>query len=161
MKQKIKEYNNWAKKIIPSEYKEKPWLAVLNPKYKKTKGTYAGKWCIIASTKKIDKIWKKIFSLVSDGHANSAKVRSGFANPTICFKTNEVVFTNQRPTRVICVYVSDYRKKDAVFKLRDKIRELGVKEDLKFKTDATTRKGIYSGDEREFLYTDSIKQKKS
>lgn len=161
--EKILEYNEKIKNLTPSEIKSDAWLHVFNPNYKKTKGTFSGKWCIIASVEEIDLIWPKVISLVEKSkYARAAKVRTGYIqfSPFMFStlgegKTPEDLLNlkeNPDPERVICIYVSDYRNKEKVFGLEKEIRKLCFKKKLVFKTDTATKKGIYSGDEKEFLY---------
>lgn len=170
-KEKIIDYNLKISQIVPSAHVDNHWVKLISPWYKKIVGTFIGKWCIFAPAKKLDRLWPKLAELINKNpEIFSIKIRTSkidwhtfFASGQDIESTLDSINKAQEKEiksndhRVICIYVKDYRNKKAIIKVRDLIREAGVLSEIKFKTNSATKKGIYSGDEKEFLYTDSLK----
>ena len=170
--EKIREYNEKVKKNKPSQNVNNHWVHAFSPWHEEGLDTsYVGKWCIFGSPKQLDKYWPKLINLIQKHEEiKSMKVRTSALNWHEFFmsgfdvdgkdaikKVEEEAKVSKKP-RVICVYVKDYRDKDLLKKVRDLIRSIGVKSKIKFKTDQATKDRIYTGDEREFLHVDSIKE---
>ncbi len=96
----------------------------------------SGKWLIFASTQSVDEIWLRIKKAVESGVlGNRAKVA-----PIRCASIDR--YTG-RKCQVICVYTHDWKDREDVMHIRDKLRELGITEILSYKTDADTEAGKY------------------
>ena len=51
--------------------------------------------------------------------------------------------TNDSNKKVICVYTYDYTDKEDVMKIREALRNIGIKNKIPYKTDNATIKGQY------------------
>ena len=166
----IKKHNDIVSEWVPSQVTKRAWVSWFNPektiKNKNKSLPFSGKWCIFGNAFVLDRVWKKLKKVVeSNPEIMSAKIRTSSVDMrkmmmegNFDVKAQEDRNKTDNSKRVICVYVEDYRDKDNVYKVRDLIRELGVKSIIKFKTDEATIKGIYTGDEREFLYVDKLRK---
>lgn len=161
-KQDILNYNEKVSAWKPSECHRDYWIHYFNPKTlleeKEASREFIGKWCIFGKASVLDKVWKKLYKIALEDDVMSMKIRSGKQNyhqlAISGLIDNWKEEEKKDKKRVICIYVRDYRNKESVFNVRDLIRSIGVKTIIKFKTDQATVDGIYSGDEKEFLYTD-------
>jgi len=90
-----------------------------------------GKWLIFRPPELIDELWDEIAKLTVAGELGvSAKVSTA---------------RTAGKSHVICVYTADYFDFEDVTGTRQRLRELGVNEQLYYKPDMYTYLGIYSG----------------
>jgi len=123
-------------KKLPSETFDCYWIAVqtLAPKIPKEINHNGGKWLIFRSKEKIDKLWEKIRLRTILGFlGNSAKVSTAKPNPNSSSKSF-----------VICVYTYDSNDKKDVKRIRKELKNLGIKEVIRFKTNKATLEGKYA-----------------
>ena len=130
----------------PSEVTEAYWL------YAKRKiGKYpshtekGGKWLIFVETKNIDGVWGKIKLATENGLlGEESKVATAKEN-TNAAESNK---------KVICVYTYDYTDKEDVMRIREALRNIGIKNKIPYKTDKATIKGLYQvrGNKRISIY---------
>jgi hypothetical protein len=93
----------------------------------------SGKWLVFVSSDKVDNLWGRIVkSTLAGTIGNSAKVSP----------RNE---EDPASRHVICVYNADYRSMAEVNRVRDGLRQLGVKARIGYKPDIYTHCGIYWG----------------
>lgn len=110
-----------------------PWIYAFSPTHDGEQD-FTGKWLIFAPLDRLDKLWETIAKDTEAGRLGvQAKV-----------KTADHRAFERDNTRVICVYTRDWRDKADVFRVRDRLRELGFIEKLPYKTDDATRAGIYA-----------------
>ena len=167
----IEKHNEIVSEWIPSQTTNRDWISWFNPeitiKNKDKNLPFVGKWCVFGNANVLDRVWKKLRTIVeNNSEIMSAKIRTSSLDVRHMLRTGNFDFKDQEENnknnnskRVICVYVEDYRDEEIVFKVRDLIRSIGVNTIIKFKTDEATKSGIYSGDEREFLYVDKKEKK--
>lgn len=164
-----KKNNKLIKEIVPSTYQNKPWIYVYNIENlsKKINENLIGKWIIFGKLSSLDTIWNKVIKLVVENSTFvCAKIRTSYEDPRNFFFTNPHLDVsdflnrpqNKNKSGIICLYIENYQNEEIVFKARDLIRSIGVKSIIKFKTYEATRLGIYSNDEKEFLYIDKYKK---
>jgi len=125
----------------PSTVRYEPWLyaSVVPSNWSALPVNLAGKWCIFADAKAIDCAWGRVRAAVRSGRLQCAKSSTAFG----------ALF--HRGEYVICVYCPDSHDRDAVMRAREILRDLGVSEELGYKTDQATRDSIY-GTADEWLY---------
>jgi hypothetical protein len=121
--------------LLPSEVTKVYWLYA-----KRKKGNYpnhtrnGGKWLIFVDIKEVDVVWMKIKSATEDGLlGGESKVATAIHNQNA---TNSEM-------KVICVYSYDYTDKDDVMRIREALREIGIKNKIPYKTDNATSEGKY------------------
>jgi len=95
-------------------------------------GLLSGKWLIFIQTEYADELWNKIRKLTNKDKIWSAKI-STLVHPLA-----------SRGEHVVCVYTKNYLDKQDVMKVRENLREIGVKRRLSYKPDIYTVLGIYS-----------------
>lgn len=98
-----------------------------------------GKWLIFTDKNNIKEKWKIIKKATEKGQLGfNSKCAKG-PNPN----------SDNKETRVICVYTYDYEDNEDVFKVREELERLGFTQVLYYKTDQMTRDGqsgsIYEG----------------
>ena len=94
----------------------------------------SGKWLIFLSPETIDKYWLLIQQAVKNGElGDSAKVSTLYGRGT-------------KKLHVICVYTYDYADKEDVFRIREKLRDLGIKKPISYKADVDTHFLRYKND---------------
>lgn len=91
-----------------------------------------GKWCVMRPAATIDDAWARVVALVQAGHVVTAKA-SGYHQAQ-----------RHGGSHLICVYTPDWRDRDAVFRVRELLRDAGFTEELGYKRDADTRAGVYA-----------------
>jgi hypothetical protein len=122
----------------PTELPDRSWVFALRKKgdYPKPAGRN-GKWLIFVPVSKIDEVWKKIRQATEDGllgdHSRASTGRG---------KTH---FAEEPDSRVIEVYTYDFQDKKDVMRIRAKLKTLGFKDELHYKTEGDTVSGNYSG----------------
>ena len=89
----------------------------------------SGKWLVSASSDEVDNLWGQI-------------VKSTLAGT---LGISATVLPRYKNRHVICVYNDDYRSMEEVNRIRDRLRELGVKERIYYKPDIYTHCGIHAG----------------
>lgn len=98
----------------------------------------SGKWLIFIQTEYADELWDKIEKLTDENKIWSAKI-STLVHPLA--STGE---------HVVCIYTKNYFDKQDVMKVREILREIGVKRRLSYKPDIYTVLGIYSDNKESF-----------
>lgn len=135
------------KKNIPSKAKT-PWVYVksISNNYPETIDKQGGKWLIFIPEKDIDITWSKIRVTMLAGelvrHAKCstiAKNKHSQSNKADC---------------VICIYTYDYTDEADVRIIRYKLKKLGFRERLYYKTDNATREGKYKNNGKSWLYSE-------
>lgn len=126
-------------KILPSETHDCYWLGCKRlPYYEKEypKDTInGGKWMIFRSKEKIDKLWGKIrLSTILGFLGNRAKVSTAKPKPNV----------SDSKSFVICVYTYDSNDKKDVKRIRKELKNLGIKEVIRYKTNKSTLEGKYA-----------------
>jgi len=126
----------------PSEETDEYWI------YARRKvGTYprhtsrGGKWDVFVVNSRVDAVWADIRAAVEDGKLGSeAKVSTALPNPN----------SNDPNSKVICVYTYDGDDEEDVMRVREALRQLGITGKIGWKSDDTTRRGLYQvrGDTR-------------
>src|SRR5260221_12912452 len=103
--------------LLPTQEKKPGWIHC----YRKT-GFYpddtdrSGKWLIWLSPENIDRYWAKIKQAVEEGKLGyAAKVSTAGS------------LSEKYPRYVVCVYTYDDEDKDDVMRIRQGLRELGIK----------------------------------
>ena len=92
---------------------------------------FVGKWLVFVTSDKVDNLWEKI-------------VRSTLAGTLgISAKVSTRDKKNSSSRHVICVYTSDYRSMTDVNRVREGLRQLGVKGRIGYKPDIYTYCNIY------------------
>lgn len=79
----------------------------------------------------VDDAWATVHKAVAAGRLPPAKVSTRLTAPL------------HDNTHVICVYTRDWRDDAAIRAARDVLRELGFKEELGYKRDIETTRGVY------------------
>lgn len=116
---------------LPSQNTATHWLYASTPSIKTfTSNDTTGKWCIFRSKPDIDKAWKKISTACASGKLAVAKCSTaasrGFAS------------------HVICVYTNNFNDTSDVMNVREVLRKLGFTEELGYKRDLDTIRGVYN-----------------
>ncbi len=79
----------------------------------------------------IDLIWERISHKTQRGILGiAAKVSTKF---------------QKKQQHVICVYTDDYFNSEEILRVREKLRDIGIQEQIYYKPDIYTHLGIYSG----------------
>ena len=96
-----------------------------------------GKWLLFFREDEIDREWDKIAADVVAGNLGiSAKVATAWHH-------ENGSRTYDRSNRVVCVYTKDYTDTRDVWRVRDRLKQLGHARPLRYKTDAATKSGHY------------------
>ncbi len=119
--------------LLPTQEKKPGWIYCFRQTGFYPDGTdRSGKWLIWLSEEAIDRYWTKIKQAVEQGHLGSeAKVSTAGSLST------------KHPRYVICVYTYDYEDKDDVMRIRQVLRDLGIKLPIPYKADEDTRRLAY------------------
>jgi hypothetical protein len=117
----------------PSEVTDEPWLWA-----ERAVGDYrqanenSGKWLVYLSVESVDLYWEKIRQATIEGRLGyRAKVATSMRSP----------LSSRPKSRVICVYTYDWTDADDVHRVREALRELGIKRPIVYKADADTLQG--------------------
>ena len=90
-----------------------------------------GKWLIFQPESQIDEVWLKVAKAIIHGQLSSVP-------------SAKVSTTPKDENYVICVYTDDYLDEDAVMKVRERLRDLGIDWLIFYKPDIYTHLRIYS-----------------
>lgn len=100
----------------------------------------SGKWLVFPSPDAVDDVWAGVVGDVADGAFWDAKVATA-----TCYE--ELDHENY----VVCVYLPNYFDREDVDRVRERLRsEHGIDDELRFKPDVYTTKGIYPPTAEEF-----------
>lgn len=120
--------------LSPSKVTNVTWLYA----YSKTidyplSGKNGGKWLIFVDIWTVDRIWNIIKKATEDGLlGDSSKVSTA--------KHSELASDSKK---VICVYTYDWRDEDDAMRIREALRELGIKNKIPYKTNEDTLNDKY------------------
>ena len=123
-----------SKEELPSKVKNKYWLDSEAPDGNWTENS--GKWLLFIPRARVDKIWKVIDEETKAGQL-------GIASKVATVKQNPLAKSNS--IHVICVYTYDCEDIDDVKRVRQRLRTLGFKSKIPYKTDNATQEGQYTG----------------
>jgi len=124
-------------KKLPSETSNCYWISIntLDNRIPKEINLNGGKWLIFVSKDNVDKLWKKIrLGTILGFLGYKSKVSTAKPNPN----------ATDKKSHVICVYTYDSNDKKDVMKVRKELKELGIKQEICFKTNRATLEGKYS-----------------
>jgi hypothetical protein len=115
----------------PTEIYNHVWLYVRNPNIPEDiNPDYIGKWLIFLSEDMIDHYFEVIAEETIAGSLGiGAKASTQLRDKELYDKF------------VICVYTADYRDEEDVYRVRKRLKELGFRKKLDYKTDEATRNG--------------------
>jgi len=136
---KMKILEKFKLKKLPSETYDCYWLGCKTYPYYENeypKDTInGGKWLIFRSKERIDKQWEKIrLGTILGFLGNRAKVSTAKPNPN----------SSDSKSFVICVYTYDSNDKKDVKRIRKELKNLGIKEVIRYKTNKSTLEGKYA-----------------
>lgn len=99
----------------------------------------SGKWLVFLSAQTVNEYWSRVQAAVEQGQlGEAAKVSTN---------KNTSPRAGAKPGRfVICVYTYDYEDEVDVMRIRQALRELGVKYPIIYKPNEETRQGHYGHD---------------
>ena len=140
-----KENNN--KRNIPSKAKT-PWVYVKSTSndYPETVKERGGKWLIFIPEDEIDVVWQKIRSTI---------LKNKLVKYAKCSTIAKNKYSqNNKTDCVICIYTYDYTDEVDVRVIRYKLKKLGFREKLYYKTDSATREGKYQNNGKSWLYSE-------
>lgn len=115
----------------PSEIIEYYWIYADNlilPRPRNYPKEKIGKWLIFIKRKNIDEVWEMIRN----------QTQKGFLGINSKVSTAKPNSKSQENQHVICIYTKDFEDKGDIFKIEKRIRKLGIKEDLFYKTNQQT-----------------------
>jgi hypothetical protein len=117
----------------PSTTTHRAWIYAVSParELAEWEDGSAGKWCVFRHKDVVDDTWAPVHRAVAAGRLPLAKV------------STRLTATLRDNTHVICVYTKDWRDDAAITAARDVLRELGFKEELGYKRDIETARGVY------------------
>ena len=135
------------KRNIPSKSKA-PWVHVksTNEDYPETIQGKGGKWLIFIPEDKIDVVWQNIRK-----HILKNKLVKYAKCSTI---TKNKHSQNNKTDCVICIYTYDYTAEVDVRVIRYKLKKLGFRDKLFYKTDTSTCEGKYANNGKSWLYSE-------
>lgn len=138
---------NDNKRNVPSKAKT-PWIYVkaTSDDYPETINGKGGKWLIFIPEDKVDIVWQKIRKSI----LKNKLVRYAKCSTIIKNKHSQ----NNKTDCVICIYTYDYTDEVDVRVIRYKLKKLGFREKLYYKTDNATREGIYKNNGKSWLYSE-------
>jgi hypothetical protein len=133
----------------PSQVKDRYWVEAVRSDAGGTDLPYSavnidgGKWLIFVPVAKLDRTWVLIAGETLAG-------RLGPSAKAATVKHNE---NSADPgVKVICVYTRDADDRADVMRVRARLFELGFTNKLPYKSNETTRAGLYAGAERVSKY---------
>jgi hypothetical protein len=117
---------------------------------------FSGKWLIFAHVSRIDALWCKVKDSIERGYlGNAAKVSTPRGARASIPRANREGLSGaseqprvryDEPFHVICVYTYDSTDIIDVMGIRGRLRDLGVRSEIRYKADADTRQGRYGAD---------------
>jgi hypothetical protein len=119
----------------PTEVDSEAWIHAICERDDYPEGSYySGKWLVFLSEASIDRYWSKVKeALAAKLLGEHAKVSTKAHNP--------------HPGRhVICVYSYDYRDREDAMRIREALRDLGIKRPIRYKADEDTSAMKYGSD---------------
>jgi len=119
----------------PSEVIDDYWIYAIRKKGKYPKSTQrSGKWLIFVDPKNLDEVWAKIKEATEEGKlGDCAKVATAKPNP----------LSGKSKANVICVYTYNWADEKDVRRVREELRNLGIKNKIPYKADEDTFNGKY------------------
>ncbi len=135
---------------LPSQEERSIWIHAFRKVGDYPEDTeFSGKWLVWLHTGMINQFWQKIKDAVEQGRlGNEVKVttargaRASHIGPGYK-STNEDL---RGKFHVICVYTYDYTDIIDVMGIRQVLRDLGIKREIKYKADEDTMAGRYRSD---------------
>jgi hypothetical protein len=117
------------------------WVEALSPaeSFECWSQGQAGKWCVFLDTAEVDSAWQRVKEAVMRGMLPAAKVSTALAAVA------------HEGRHVICVYNSDWRDAASIRAAREVLRTLGFTDDLGYKRDIETARGVYGGPDEWYL----------
>lgn len=141
-KEKEKELNNSKFEIRGEVEKENNEYWIYSHNYKlesdEINHNLVGKWIIFLKNEEINKGWKIIDENVKNGNLGVSDAKISTKLSASNYKGGTL--PNER---VVCIYTKDYRDENEINNVRSKLRELGFKQPLCYKTDNQTIIGSY------------------
>lgn len=155
---------NMKNKIVsPSTYDLEHWMWAFNTSDRNKRcgrPATSGKWMIFRPQATIDDVWLKISAAVENGDLGGvSKVSTKLAAGETIGPWISLIFLSYyvviyrflydfvcligNGSHVICVYTYDHTDEADVFRVRQKLRELTLVEELGYKTDQATLAGQY------------------
>lgn len=125
-------YSGYRQTGQPSRIAGKTHVWAFKPGYNPLESEpapYDGKWLIYASTSTIDALWKPIQQATQQGQL-------GDCSKVSCLGIAQWSHTKEH---LICVYTSDYRNKEDVYRVRDVLRSLGIAQKIAYKSSEAYR----------------------
>lgn len=120
---------------LPTRVRDEGWLHAFAPDAPEDPpATESGKWMMFVGHQYADDTWINVSRAIHDG-------RLSFYG-----KISTVGSTPPGRPHVLCVYIADYRDREAAMLLRERLREMGFKRKIYFKRDSMTAAGL-SGSE--------------
>lgn len=121
---------------LPSTTMRCAWLYARSPveRYDLWEPEQAGKWCLFRTDDDVDAAWECIRAAVLAGELPAAKTSTGLTS-----------YGLHAGRFVICVYNRDWRDDSAIRHSREVLRRLGFVDELGYKRDVETIRGVYSG----------------
>jgi Domain of unknown function (DUF1917) len=119
---------------IPTQVTKDVWIYAFRQIGEYPKPTWnSGKWLIWLSAANINRYWKIIKEAVEQGRLGDEAKVSTAASP----------YVKQGKPYVICVYTYDYQDRDDVMRIRQVLRDLGLKKPIPYKRDEDTSRLRY------------------
>ena len=121
----------------PTELPDRSWTFSFRKKGDYPKASQRdGKWLIFVPIDEVDEAWKKIRAATEEGQlGDRSRASTG---------TGKASFAQEPGSRVIEVYTYDSEDEKDVMRVRKKLKDLGFKSELRYKTEADTLSGNYS-----------------
>ncbi|MDE1821632.1 MAG: DUF1917 domain-containing protein [Euryarchaeota archaeon] len=122
----------------PSTCRSSPWIRALieDGKAPREDRKFSGKWLLFVLRETVDRVWEEIDSKTAEGRLGcQSKVSTVRRDPA------QVIYDEGK--HVICVFTYDCRDPEDVRRVRERLRELGFREKIAYKTNAATRAGLY------------------
>lgn len=119
---------------LPSATTDCPWLYARSPveRYDLWQPEQAGKWCIFCTSDDIDTAWERVRTAVLNGELPAAKTSTSLTS-----------YGRYQGCFVICVYNADWKDDAAIDRSREVLRRLGWVQELGYKRDIETIRGVY------------------
>ncbi len=122
---------------LPTRETKERWIYAFRKVGEYPKSTErSGKWLIWLSAGTIDRYWQEIKEAVEQGRLEDLAKVSTAASPDV----------QQGKPYVICVYTYDYEDSEDVMRVRQALRELGIRYKIIYKADEDTDHGHYGSE---------------